>query len=215
MTFARQLSVGLVFGLSLVAWGPSASAGSEAAVELVREAHRHVAAQRDDLAVRRYTEALSLAPTLPDAYLGLADVRLRQGDAREAERVYSVALANVPSLRSALAGRAHARWTTGQHERAEQDLDAFAGERDDPEALHALRELATWYGEDGRTPAQLAVWRRLLDAAARTNDASLAKDARTMVRALQILVGPADPAIGATDRGETRRSFAAIARRGG
>ena len=204
--------LGGVIAVALLAWGGPARAGSAAALELLREARAHVAAHEDDVAVRRYTEALALDATLPDAYLGLGELRARQGDAREAERVYSVALAHVPSLRSALAGRARARWAMGQHDDAELDMFAFATEDEDPAAL---RELAGWYGEDGRVPAQLAIWRRLLAAATRKDDKALARDARTMVRALQILVGPADPAMESTDRGEPRRSIAAIARRGG
>ena len=59
----------------------------------------------DDLvAIRRYADALALDPTLGDAYLGLGALRLRLGDAREAERVFDVALSRVPSL-SSRAGR--------------------------------------------------------------------------------------------------------------
>jgi tetratricopeptide (TPR) repeat protein len=171
--------------------------------ELVREAREHEAANRDDLAVRRYTEALALDPTYGDAYLGLGALRARRGDAREAERVYSVALAHVPTLRAALVGRAEARWALGFHDDAEQDMEDYVRGQDDPAAL---RELARWYGTDERVPAALAAWRRLR---------ALEREARTMVRALQILVGEADPVIVPAEPTRTRRGIAALARRGG
>jgi tetratricopeptide (TPR) repeat protein len=183
-----------------------------AADELVREARAHEAAHDDDVAVRRYTEALSLDPTSADAYLGLGALRLRLGDPREAERVYAMALEHVPALHKALVGRARARWALGRHDDAEQDLDAYATLEPDPSAL---RDLAAWYAEDGRTPAQLAAWRRLLAMATRASDAPLAREARRMVRALQILVGPADPATAPLDPDPTRRALATIARRAG
>src|SRR5262249_41928699 len=79
-----------------------APAATSSAAELVREARAHEAAREDELAIRRYSEALSIDPTYGDAYLGLGALRLRRGDAREAERVYSVALAHLPALTTAL-----------------------------------------------------------------------------------------------------------------
>jgi hypothetical protein len=147
----------------------------------------------------------------------LGQLRARRGDAREAERVYSVALAHIPDLRAALAGRARARWALGFHDDAERDLLAYVGDGNDKAAL---RELAGWFGEDGRAPAQLAAWRRLLVLAERTSDTALAREARTTVRALQIMVGPADPVSaptsdGVNDANDVRRALAHMARRGG
>jgi hypothetical protein len=181
-------------------------------LELVREARAHERNHAEELAIRRYTDALALDPTLGEAYLGLAELRARRGDVREAERVYSVALAHVPQLRLALVGRARARWALGWHGEAEQDLDAYASEADD---AAALRELAGWYGEDGRLPAQLATWRRLLVVAGKNGDGALAKEARTMARALQIVLKEADPVAYPAADDEVRRALAAIARRGG
>ena len=53
-----------------VASAAGAAYGSSA-LELVRIAHAHEQANQDDLAVRRYMEALSLDPTCEEAYLGL------------------------------------------------------------------------------------------------------------------------------------------------
>jgi hypothetical protein len=95
---------------------------------------------------------------------------------------------------------------------AEDALDTYATLEDDPAAL---RELAGWYGSEGRTPAQLATWRRLLARALRGDDETAAREARRMVRALVILVDGADPAASPAQPDATRRALAAIARRGG
>jgi hypothetical protein len=95
---------------------------------------------------------------------------------------------------------------------AEDALDAYATLVND---AGALRELAGWYGTEGRTPAQLATWRRLLARAARGTDVESVREARRMVRALVILVDAADPAASPSQPDATRRALAAIARRGG
>src|SRR5258706_3635607 len=107
----RFVAVMMLWGAVLAA--PSVHAASSSAAELVREARAQEAGREDELAIRRYSEALSLDPTCGDAYLGLGALRLRLGDAREAERVYSVALAHLPSLATALVGRAEARRALG------------------------------------------------------------------------------------------------------
>jgi cytochrome c-type biogenesis protein CcmH/NrfG len=182
------------------------------AEELVRQAHAHEAVHEDDLALRRYTEALTIDPTSVEAWLGLGGLRMRLGEAAEAERVYMTALERVPSMHRALQGRARARWVLGRHSEAEVDLDAYATMELDP---GALRELASWFGADRRTPAQLATWRRLLAFASESGDAALEREARRMVRALVILVDSADPASSPMDADATRRALAVIARRGG
>jgi len=180
--------------------------------ELVRQARAHEAAHEDDVAVRRYMEALELDATAEDAWLGLGALRLRRGEPGEAERVFDAALERVPLLHRAIAGRAHALWAQGKHARAETDLDVYATTAGD---TAALRELATWYGQDGRSPAQLATWRRLLELAIRAGDATAEHEARRMVRALVILTDGADPASSPSQLDPTRRGLAQIARRGG
>ena len=184
---------------------------SSSADELVRQAQAHEAAKENDVALRRYTEALSIEATNEGAWMGLGGLRLRMGDAVEAERVYSSALSRVPTMHRALQGRAHARWTLGHHAEAEDDLESYATLEGD---TAALKELAGWYGADGRSPAQLATWRRLLSVAARGDDASALHEARTMVRALVIVVGGADPASAPVLPDPTRRAMAQVARRG-
>jgi len=190
----------------------AAPARASSADELVREARVHEAAHKDELALRRYSEALALDPTLAEAYLGLGDLRARRGDAREAERVYSVALEHVPTLKVALAGRARARWALGLHDDAQNDMFTYAEATGD---TGALKELAGWYGEDGKAPAQLATWRRILVTAERSGNDKLLREAKVTVRALQIMVGPADPVSAPVDNGEVRRGVARVARRGG
>jgi len=184
----------------------------ESAGELLREAREHEAAHDDLVATRRYVDALALDPALGEAYLGLGALRLRRGDAREAERVFDVALSRVPSLHRALVGRAEARWALGLRAEAEDDIEAYAREAEDP---GALRELAGWYADESRVPAQLATWRQIRAMANERGDAALEHEAQTMVRALQILVGGADPVTKPTAQDATRRGIARVAARGG
>jgi tetratricopeptide (TPR) repeat protein len=191
--------------------GTRSARASSSADELVRQARAHEAAHEEDVALRRYTEALSLDRTSADAWMGLGELRLRLGEPREAETVYDTAMAEVPTLRAALRGRARARWALGRHAEAEDDLDAYAATERDPSAL---RELADWFGADGRAPAQLATWRRLLAAARDAEDTTLEREARRMVRALVVLVDGADPAASPVNPDATRRALAKIATRG-
>lgn len=204
----RRAFIGIVAAIALTLAPGVASASS--ALALVKIARAHEASREDDLAVRRYMEALSLDPTCEEAYLGLGALRARRGDLREAERVYNLALEHVPGLRAARLGRAYVRRALGA--RAEAIDDLLRGSEEEPAAL---RVLATWYGEEGQTPAQLAVWRRIIGRAEAMQDAVLLHEARTMVRALVILVGPADPAAApATDDKSFRKLASMLARKG-
>lgn len=198
---ARSRSL-VVAAVVLFAWfepfavtGAHASASS--ALELVELGARHERARQDELAVRRYMEALRADPTCEPAYLRLGALRARTGDLREAERVYSVALEHVPSLSEARVARAHVRRELGFREEAVADLLAAEergrGARSEEPDVATLRVLARWYGEDGQTAAHLAVWRRILASAEHARDAALAREAQRMVRALVWFVGAADP----------------------
>ncbi|MDB4933991.1 MAG: hypothetical protein JWP87_963 [Labilithrix sp.] len=205
---AFRAFLGLFALLAVV--GTAAPAFASSALELVRIARAHEAAHEEDLALRGYTEALALDPICEEAYIGLGRLRARRGDLREAERVYDVALEHVPQLRAARLGRAYVRRALGARAEAVEDLLTVAEE--DPAAL---RVLAGWYGEEGQTPAQLAVWRRIIARAEATQDAALLHEARTTVRALVILVGPADPAAAPSTDDKTFRKFVAtLARKG-
>jgi tetratricopeptide (TPR) repeat protein len=188
----------------------AAPARASSAADLVEMAHAHERAREDDIAIRRYMEALALDPTCEEAYLGLGALRARRGDLREADRVYSVAIEHRPQLREAFARRAFVRRALGM--RAEAIADLLAGAEEDPKAL---RILAGWHGEDGQPPAQLAVWRKIEARAEATQDRVLENEARRMVKALVILVGSADPAASPPEAHGARREAAAVARRGG
>jgi tetratricopeptide (TPR) repeat protein len=190
--------------------GARPAAASSSGEELVRQARAHEAAHDDDVALRRYTDALTVDRTQADAWLGLGALRMKLGEPAEAERVYDTALAQLPGLQPALVARARARWILGRHTEAEADMEAYLAAESD---TGALRELAAWFGADGRTPAQLATWRRLHAIARRSDDAVLAREARRMVRALVILVDGADPASSPVDPDDTRRTLANIAQR--
>jgi tetratricopeptide (TPR) repeat protein len=185
--------------------------------ELVREAQELEAAREDDRAVSRYTEAIQLDPTCGPAYVGLADLRARRGDTREAERVYSVALEHVPGLRAALVGRARVRRALGETREGDSDLEQYLKDESD---LNEIRELAAWYGEEGRTAAQLAAWRRLYVSLAGSSGVesgpspAVLDEARATIKALQILLGPADPVVSPPGDDAVRRGMARIARRG-
>ena len=212
MRFVRRLTAWLSLSL-LAAWvialGENRAGATSSGDELVRQARAHEAVREDDVAARRYMEALSLEPTHQDAWLGLGALRLRIGEPAEAERVYDSALRRLPSLHRALWGRAHARWALGRRAEAEQDLATYATQENE---VDALRELSDWYAADGRAPAQLSTWRQLLALA--QDDAAQA-EARRMVRALVILVDGADPAASPPYTDATRRGLSAVAKRAG
>jgi tetratricopeptide (TPR) repeat protein len=194
--------------LGLCARPKAASASS--ASELVQIARAHEQAHDEDIALRRYTEALALDPTCSEAYLGLGSLRARRGDLRESERVYSVALEHMPSLRAARTARAYVRRALRANASAIDDLLAAA--EDD---VGALRVIASWYAEDGQAPAELSVWRRIASRAEETHRAALLHEAKTMIRALVIVVGTADPAAFPASASEPglRRTLSAFARR--
>jgi tetratricopeptide (TPR) repeat protein len=203
------LVLAVLVALSLLAPAARATSSSD---ELVRQARVHEAAHEDDVAVRRYMEALEIDVTTEDAWLGLGALRLRLGEPGEALRVYDACLVRLPTLNRAIQGRARAMWALGRHVDAEAILETYATLEG---GAAALRELGGWYGTEGRTPAQLSVWRRILRMAIDAGDDPLEHEARRMVRALVILVDGADPAASPAVQDATRRGMAAVARRGG
>lgn len=190
---------------SLLVASPAAASSAQ---DLVQSAKQLEQTHQEDLALRRYMDALSLDPLLAEAYLGLGSLRARRGDLAEAERVYDVALERMPGLTEARLARAGVRRSRGETKAAIADL--FDAE----DEVSALKTIAKWQGEDGQTPAQLATWRKLLARAEATNDGPLLKEARVVVRALVILVGPADPAAAPTTGRLERRVLANAAKRG-
>jgi tetratricopeptide (TPR) repeat protein len=204
----------VLFGLAIVGSiaGSTVSVAASSISDLVQEARDLEAAHEEDRAIRRYTEALELDPTCIPAYLGLADLRARRGDSREAERVYSVALEHVPQLYVALVGRARVRRVLGETREGDRDLERYLNHEED---LNEIKELANWYGDEGRAPAQLAAWRRFYASALRLGaDRTLVREARATVKALELLLGPADPVGSPAAQDAVRRGLARIARRG-
>ncbi len=191
---------------------PRANADPSSVNFLVRQGALHEACTEIDRALRSYTEALALDPTSAEAYLGLGRVRLAMGEPREAERVYSTALQHVPALHEAIAGRARARRALGARDLADRDMADYA---QITQSVDAWRELARWYGEEGRFAAELSIWRGLLDFAEAHSDAVLEASARTEMRALVALAKPIDPAAFPPTNDFTRSVLATIARRGG
>lgn len=170
-------------------------------------AHAHEAQNDDDVAIRRYTEALALDPSCEPAYVGLGALRERRGDVREAERVYTMALSHVPASTDSKVGRARARWSLGYLDLAARDLEDAS--REDP---HALEKLGLWYMTAGQMPAALAVWRTILARAKATSDERLAREARIHIRALTTVV-VTDPVSHPTDGHGIRKTIASVADR--
>jgi len=194
-------------GTLLFAVLPCRAAHASAALDLVAMAHAHEAQNDDDVAIRRYTEALTLDPSCEPAYVGLGALRERRGDVGEAERVYSMALSHLPASSDAKIGRARARWSLGYADLAARDLEDAA--REDP---RALSKLGLWYMTAGQMPAALAVWRVILARAKLTNDEALAREARVHIKALTTVV-VTDPVAHPVDAGGIRRAIAAFSDR--
>lgn len=199
----------LVAGL---AWAAPAGAACETMVAM---GERREQGGDDDGAIRVYSEAVGLDAQCAPAWLRLAELRLKRGDALEAKRVIAAARGHLADLAEASPILARARWALGERAEAEGELDAWASAAASPaEQGRALRQLAAWYADDRNVPAQLGVWRRLLVLAERGGDAAGAKDARTTVRALVLLAGALDPATAPpAPASGVRRAIAAAAKK--
>ena len=192
----------------------TARAHAGACEDLTAAARNHEAHGDGDVALRQYSEAITLDPTCATGWLGLASLRSRMGDVAEAERVYTAALSHLPTLAEAIAARARARWQLGRTDEAEDDMLHFAEKSapsDRGRALAALEELARWYGSVRQTAAQLGVWRRILSLADGSDEATFTR-ARVHVAALVAVVATADP-VTHPPRVDLLRSVAARLRR--
>ncbi len=198
----------LALALALVLVTRNAHASS--ATELIASARRAEAAHDDDLAARRYTEALSLDATAGDGWLALGALRSRQGDPREAERVYSACILRLPGLVPARLAHAEVLHFLGRTPEAVAEIEGVA--RLEP---RERRRIAKWYADDGLYPAALATWRSVLTHAVEDGDAETIREARAMVRALVLSAKPADPAAFPTSTTRVRQTLGRIARNGG
>lgn len=198
--------VALLFGLFFF----SREALASSATELIASARRAEAAHDDDLAARRYAEALSLDSSDSDGWLALAALRLRQGDAREAERVYAACLTRLPGFLPARLAHAETLSSLGRRTEAVAEIEAVAVAQP-----RERRRIAKWYASDGQYPAALATWRVVLARAVDDGDAEMVREARSMVRALVLFAKPIDPAAFPSSTNRTRQMLGRIARNGG
>jgi tetratricopeptide (TPR) repeat protein len=215
------LAVSTALVLACLSWAPTPSHASPAssAALLVSQGKQKEADGEELTALKRYGDALAMDPSSEEAYLALGALRTRRGELSEADEVYSLALKRIPSSFDALLGRAHSRRLWGRHPSAGEDLLhalAMVGNVGTPREIAVLRELVALKREQKEPAAELGAWRRLLSIGKQAGDAALTKEASLQVRALGIFVGDVDPALrGRTDKDLDRRTFAAIARRGG
>lgn len=220
-TRARLASGILLLPLILFFRHPSPSHASPAssAALLVSQGKQKEADGDQLTALKRYADAVAMDPTSEEAYLALGALRTKRGELGEAEQVYTVAMARVPSSFEAVMGRARVRRLAGRFGLASEDLQkalAMTGQGGSPREVLVMRELVSLKRDQKEPAAELSAWRRLLAIARQNGDDALKKEASLQVRALGIFVGDVDPAIrGRTDLDLDRRTFAAIARRGG
>jgi tetratricopeptide (TPR) repeat protein len=186
---------------------------SSAAAELTRQGREHAANGDDDLAVRRFADAVRLDPSYGPAYLELAAARERAGDLTEAEHTYDVAIEHVPSFIAAFRARAALLRRMGEFAREVADLEHLARVAEGPDTLRAL---AARYVEARAWPAALMTFRRLRALAEQSGDEPLGREATVQVRALGVLCAELDPVMaGARHHDWVRRALASVARRRG
>lgn len=162
------------------------------------------------LAIGAYTAAIRVDPTLGAAYLGLARLRERLNDRREAELLYTHATMLRDVRARALFGRALLRRADARGREAFLDLEESVALEADPAALQTL---AGWYVESRNWPAALAVWRRLARLHSDAGDRPNLREAELSVAALRVLAAEADPVQTVPDgAGWVRRSLARIAK---
>ena len=182
------------------------------ATELTRQGREHASRGENDIATRRYLDAIHFDPTYGAAYLGLGALQEAAGDPREAERTYATGLDHVTGFAEAHRARARLRIRQKRAAEAVADLEAATGLA--PTDLAMLRELGSAYVSAGALPAALAVMRRVAAIAGAAGEAQIAGEARVSGRALSLLLGAVDPvAAGGVGRGPVRSALAATARR--
>lgn len=197
--------------LTAAAIGSISSASSaSSATELFASGKRAEATHDDDVAARRYSEALALDGSLAEAWMALGALRTRQGDLREAERVYAVFVSRVPSSVAAHLAHAESLHALGRTEDAAAEIEIVARV-----APRERKRLGAWYAEDGLYPAALATWRAVLAQAVSEGDDETSTEARAMVRALVLFAKPCDPAAFPSSDDKLRKLLGKVARSGG
>jgi tetratricopeptide (TPR) repeat protein len=205
----KRCSLATLLSTMALAFVPSAAHASSA-TELVASGKRAEASHEDDVAARRYTDALALDGTLDEAWMALGALRTRQGDLREAERVYAVFVSRRQASVAAHLAHAESLHAIGRTEEAAAEIDIVARV-----APRERKRLGVWYAEDGLYPAALATWRAVLAQAVSEGDDETSTEARAMVRALVLFAKPCDPAAFPASDDKIRKLLGKVARSGG
>ncbi len=193
----RPTVVPLALAAFLAVVGASRAASAGTCEDLVRAGRSMEAGGDPDRALRAYNDAIGLDPTCHDAWVRLGAIREARHDYREAERVYSLAIEHLPSARDVYVRRASVRLLLGREDEGLTEL-RLLGETDPADdaglraALDALHRLDDFFAAHDQVPARLGIWRRIVSLLERGQDPRLG-EARGMVRALALVVGPTDP----------------------
>ena len=149
------------------------------------------AEQRGDTlsALRAYTEALRIDPSLGRAYFGLAELRRLLGDMNEAERLLSRATVLSDVRAEALTRRAQ---LYRQEQRDDLALADLASAAESDPTLARLRTLASVYIERRAWVAALSVWRRIAAHPELARSEPEAREVTETLSALSLLAGEAD-----------------------
>jgi tetratricopeptide (TPR) repeat protein len=139
-------------------------------------------------ALTSYTRALRADPTFGPAYLGLAAIRLAQGDLQQAEWLLTRATTLDDVRAEALSRRAGLFLATGRAEAALLDLRLAA---EVEPTIERLRALGDAYVARRAWVAALAVWRRLRASSMESADPRR-HQADEMIAALTVLAAESD-----------------------
>ncbi len=159
-------------------------------------------------AIALYHEALGVDGTCERCYLALGNLRERLGDLVEAHRTYSVAIERLPLFADARLHRARVSQKLGMIQNARIDVEAYVLSPNifaTDAARSALVELAGWLRTAARFAEELAVWRQIHALA---ND----RDSLYTIRALEIVVGGADPVTQPPFETHDRRALSRVSR---
>lgn len=190
MRRSRLLALQVSAVVSVVALVFAGEARASSVDELIASAERQIAQGNEDVALRRYTDAVTLDRSCERCYLGLGALREKRGDFPEALRVYTVGLANRAEGAKLRIARAGALWRVGQREEAVKELEEAAARGG---GVDALRALAARYRELKRVPAELAVVRRIARIAERDGNEALKQEMSVLAAALSLVAASLDP----------------------
>ncbi len=180
------------------------------AEELADRGRRLEDAQRYTEAITAYSESIKLDSSRGETLLALGKLRMRLGEASEAELLFSTAARHANVAAEALTLRAHVRMAEGRTAEAARDLENAA--RLSPDDVARTDELSAMYAAHGAWPQALSLWRR---AAAVSREADRDRQTKLKVRALTLLAADLDPVMAGGGPGYswTRHAFAKIASR--